>query len=69
MPELILQGESLAFKKVLSQEGLPYSRASSLSEAFGNGARIFLLRAPRIIGIHRQPNDIKNAAMEAAYDT
>jgi peptidoglycan/xylan/chitin deacetylase (PgdA/CDA1 family) len=43
MPELILQGESLAFEKVLSQEGLPYSRASSLSEAYGNGARIFLL--------------------------
>lgn len=43
MPELILQGKSLAFEKVLSQEGLPYSLASSLSEAFGNGARIFHL--------------------------
>jgi peptidoglycan/xylan/chitin deacetylase (PgdA/CDA1 family) len=43
MPDLILQGESLAFEKVLSQEGLPYHRASSLSEAYGNGARFFLL--------------------------
>lgn len=43
MPELILQGKSLALEKVLSQEGLPYSRTSSLSEAYRNGERIFLL--------------------------
>ena len=27
------------------------------------------VRAPRITGIHRQSNDIKNAALEAAHDT
>jgi peptidoglycan/xylan/chitin deacetylase (PgdA/CDA1 family) len=43
MPKLILQTQSLAFEKFLKQEGLAYSLPSSLSRAYANGARIFLL--------------------------
>jgi len=43
MPELILQSQSPAFEKILNQEGLTFIHPPSLSEAYGNGARIFLL--------------------------